>query len=179
VVAAAFLAGSVGVSLLYLWRLRRQAAPAEDAVRRIDRNAVDPLAGFSPDEIHRAALHMLNHRVPYVSPPYLGGTVQECDDALSVVGSLRQGYGQFKPETMRLQLLGWFDYFEGQLRERRRDCEKHRSENELNTFRQRCATENNRAAQVLDSLRRAGISLDPVARTEPALSEDSAEKSAE
>ena len=38
--------------------------------------------GFNSDDYRRAAIRLISPRIPYVGPPYAGGTVEQCDAAM-------------------------------------------------------------------------------------------------
>lgn len=111
--------------------------------------------GFSDDEWHSAALHMI-YPVNSGHPSWFGGTVDGCRQALSGIDGLRMRYASLEPPRLRKHVMGWLDYFEKEARENLHDCETGESRRELDEHRKKSDIERGRASLLLAKLRESG-----------------------
>jgi hypothetical protein len=80
----------------------------------------DPLADYSDDELHTAALRMV----------FPGGTnrchsVIACDREAANIAALRAKYADYEPLRMRRQIMRWLDYAQRNVVSDRRRAEEN------------------------------------------------------
>lgn len=110
-------------------------------------------AEMSKDDISRAALHIV-YPLPTCSQSWIGGTVQQCDDALARVAKRRKEFENFDPPWMRAAIIDWFDYAEGDIKKTREDCITQKSKKDQEAFRESWRQERERTEQILKSIGR-------------------------
>ena len=92
----------------------------------------------------------------HTMPSYLDGSVEKCDHELDRLRAARRDI-DIIPESgdgkIRRELFLWFDYFEREIKENRRDCETQKSKNSLDNYRKRAKEESDRVAALLESLK--------------------------
>lgn len=108
-------------------------------------------AGMTADDIERAALQIV-HPLPGCLQSWIGGTVQQCDEAQAYVAKRRKEFAAFDPIWMRKAILDWFDFAEGEIQKNRDDCITQASSKNLDDYRKRSGDENDRVQKILRSI---------------------------
>lgn len=129
--------------------------PTDDlgSVVNVAQSAVSSRSGMSKDDIRRAALNIV-YPIPSCSESWMGGTVQQCDDASARVVERRKEFGNFDPPWMREAIMHWFDHADYMINRTREDCVTQKSRKNLEAYSERTDRERERAAQILKSIGR-------------------------
>ena len=112
----------------------------------------DPLDQFSEADIRRAALDIV-YPLPSCDDSFLGGTVDKCNKALSLVDEQRRKFADYQPTLMRREIMKWFDFAEGRILEERKDCQTQKHRIEMDAYNRKRAEEDKRRMAVHDVLR--------------------------
>lgn len=107
---------------------------------------------FDKDDINRAALKLVHPRVLHVFPSYLGGTLDSADRAATRLAALRHEFASFEPEYMRREIMGWLNYYDRELADKRADIVSGKSKMDLDAYRKKVAGDDDRARSVLQSI---------------------------
>jgi hypothetical protein len=101
------------------------------------------------------ALSIMTER-PSCDPSWFGGTVEQCDRALSRIAELRVKYDKQGPPKLRRAILDWLDYFERQAREYREDCVTGKGRKDQDEYEAKMKRDQDRVQKLRETLSKEG-----------------------